>query len=563
MNSFRYKFLLIIFFAFVFFPFKGEATVLDFNVDSDYDYKGRSEITAFLNKIGEHAYFFVEDNYYNSLSADNKKIFSDSIKALSDEFDNVIYPQLTALYGYEWKPGIDNDDRITVLLSKFNTNSGGYFYSGDEYPVAQVMNSNEREMIYFNVDYVSDPLAKSYLAHEFMHLINFNQKERSYGVEEDVWLNEGRAEMASTLLGYDDVYNNSALQKRVKTFLQNPSDSLTEWKGDVADYGVLNIFMQYLVDHYGSKILVDSLNSSKTGIDSLNYALIKNGYEENFYQVFSNWTIALLVNDCSLGEIYCFYRDGLTNLKVIPRLNYLPMSGESTLTMTDYSKNWTSNWIKFIGGNGTLELEFVGDERTTFKVPYVIKNSNGTYSIGYFNLDGTTTGKIYIENFGNIYDSITIIPSIQGEIRGFNNLENYYKFIWSASILNENSNDNENLVSQLTAQIEYLKNEIAKVQAQIAAILNQKSSCQFDNNLYYGMSNNNDVECLQQFLKNQGSEIYPEGIVTGNFYDLTLQAVVRFQEKYASEILYPVGLQKGTGFVGVMTRDKINQLLGN
>jgi len=87
-------------------------------------------------------------------------------------------------------------------------------------------------------------------------------------------------------------------------------------------------------------------------------------------------------------------------------------------------------------------------------------------------------------------------------------------------------------------------------------------SCQrLDNNLYFGLRNNNEVQCLQEFLKNQGPEIYPEGYITGNFFSLTQQAVIRFQEKYAAEILAPLGLQAGTGYVGSFTRAKINQLL--
>jgi peptidoglycan hydrolase-like protein with peptidoglycan-binding domain len=68
------------------------------------------------------------------------------------------------------------------------------------------------------------------------------------------------------------------------------------------------------------------------------------------------------------------------------------------------------------------------------------------------------------------------------------------------------------------------------------------------------MSNNSDVQCLQNFLKNQGQSIYPEGLITGNFGSLTQQAVIRFQAKY--------GIIQ-TGYVGPITRAKINQILSS
>lgn len=73
-------------------------------------------------------------------------------------------------------------------------------------------------------------------------------------------------------------------------------------------------------------------------------------------------------------------------------------------------------------------------------------------------------------------------------------------------------------------------------------------------------SSGDDVKALQQLLRDEG--VFPNGLVTGFFGSLTKQAVIRFQEKYAVDILTPAGLTSGTGLVGPGTRKKINDLLG-
>ncbi len=72
--------------------------------------------------------------------------------------------------------------------------------------------------------------------------------------------------------------------------------------------------------------------------------------------------------------------------------------------------------------------------------------------------------------------------------------------------------------------------------------------------------NNQDVTKLQTFLSRDTS-LYPEGLVTGYFGPLTEQAAIRFQEKYANEILKPLGLNHGTGIVGSATLRKLNELV--
>jgi len=553
-------------------PFFASADFLgqkvNFFIESSYDLNKREQISATLQKTTLQLYFYVDDNWWNSLDYQKKQEIEKSLDSLASEFQSKIYPTSTSNFGYEWKPGIDKNEIITILLHPMIEEAGGYFRSGDEYPRLQVPRSNEREMFYLNANYITNPLAKSFLAHEFSHLITLNQKEKIQGVEEEIWLNEARAEYISTLLGYDDEYRESNLQRRVNIFLENPSDSITEWKNEKVDYGALNIFIQYLVDHYGKEILIDSLHSKLTGIPSLNEALKKNGFSENFSQIFVDWTIAVVVNDCSLGKKYCYLNQNLTNLRLTPMVNFLPMTGESTLSVSTDTKDWAGNWYRFVGGKGFLKLNFVGSSWVKFKIPYLIRDIQGNYSLNFINLDENQKGEISVSDFGEENIFLIIIPSIQNKISGFSSNEPSYSFFWSASVSKnkeEKKEEEAELIVKLLAQIEELKKQIAEVQAKINAILasrGQKITCgKFERNLYFGMTNSAEVICLQQFLKSQGVEIYPEGLVTGNFLDLTKTAVIKFQEKYASEILVSLGLEKGTGFVGEKTRTKINQML--
>lgn len=536
----------------------------NFSINSSYDLQKREETSATLQKISDQIYYYIDDNWWNGLDSLKKEAMLKILGDLSSEFEKKIYPTIVSSFGPEWRPGIDKDSRITVLFHPMNENTGGYFNSGDEYPKIQNPKSNQREMIYLNAHYIEKTLLKSFLAHELVHLITFNQKDKTYDVSEDIWLNEARADYAPTLLGYDDVFEGSNLQLRIRMFLEKPSDSLTTWENNKYDYGTINLFTQYLVENYGKEILTDSIFSKSTGITSINEALKKRGFSANFSQIFEDWTIAVLINDCSQSERYCYKNTNLKKVKISPQLNFLPLTGESSFQLTNANYDWSANWYKVVGGKGKLILEFDGQDEGSFSLNFVLCDLQEVCRVQKMSLDGEKKGQTILEDFSKNYQSLIIIPAIHTKDFYPEGSRPTYLFTWKVSAVEKTADEKEaELILSLLAQIESLKKELARLQALIGFNGGGQSvTCQkLERNLYSGMTNNADVRCLQQFLKNQGAEIYSGGLITGNFGMLTYQAVVRFQEKYRSEILTPSGLEKGTGFVGAATRYKINQMI--
>lgn len=75
----------------------------------------------------------------------------------------------------------------------------------------------------------------------------------------------------------------------------------------------------------------------------------------------------------------------------------------------------------------------------------------------------------------------------------------------------------------------------------------------FTRNLFLGLREDPDVLRLQEFLRKDGFFTYPES--TGNFFTATQKAVIQFQKTHS--------ITPATGYVGTLTRTKINELMTN
>ena len=241
---------------------------------TDIENRNVYPVQGTLHVVTNHAYWYI---------ADGVRFNMEDLEQSARVFEEEIRPRVTAVFGTELVPGVDNDVRLTVLHAPLS-GVAGYYSSVDEYPSIVHPHSNQREMIYMTS---SLPLnSRSYLgtlAHEFTHAIQFRADD-----SDEIWVNEGLAEIGVEVAGYMPSFRNA--------FLSRPSTSLINWPETFGSssysYGGANLFFEYLGQQYGREsleVLMEHPYDSIRGVDAyLQYV----GDSRSFTDVFADWTVA-------------------------------------------------------------------------------------------------------------------------------------------------------------------------------------------------------------------------------------------------------------------------------
>jgi hypothetical protein len=272
---------------------------LDFIVNKDLTGDHRA-LPAILRHISNNAYWWTSVNV---------RVDEDEIISTAQTFEEEILRINRETFGTEWSPGIDNDPRIHILLVNEPRwdNTIGYFSSIHEYPKSVEPSSNKKEIFFVNLGAMAiDSRAFSgELAQAYQRLIHWNQDPN-----EDFWLKEAMSQLAVFLSGAPSVGNGLRFTN-AELFANDPSIQLTSrpedrsLRGDspiYAHYAAERLFVIYLLEQFGSQLIMDIVQNPAPGVLGIQGELAKIPGSPSFEDIFASWIVANLINRTSLED---------------------------------------------------------------------------------------------------------------------------------------------------------------------------------------------------------------------------------------------------------------------
>lgn len=222
------------------------------------------------------------------------------LERAAQTFEQEIYPRTREIFGSEVQPGVDGDNRITILNADDPSERVLGYYSSQDSLTRQVNRySNEREMFFMNIALMAfdDPTYLDVLAHEFQHMIHQNEQPGSA-----TWFNEGASQLSEDLNGY---YNNGF----VPFYLFDTDVQLNAWAtgpgASGAHYGAAHLFLRYIYAQYAGEEQIRPLVRANAGNNLqafVDLAAATRPDITSFGQLVADWAVANLIDDRDAGD---------------------------------------------------------------------------------------------------------------------------------------------------------------------------------------------------------------------------------------------------------------------
>lgn len=311
-------------------------------------------------QLGDTAPFWITDNDTGAkrkitaalaYHSDSLNIWIESgqpvrdIEAAARRIEQQIVPTDRAFFGNEWRPGIDGDPRLNILHThKMGGNVAAAFQQSDEYVQAINPFSNERELLYINLDAVtvnSDDYFAA-VAHELQHLIQWHTDSN-----EDLWLNEGLSELA--------VHLNGLPTGREAAYVGQTDLQLTalSQEPDVAGahYAAAFLFATYFFDRFGQTATQALVQDGANGRSSFNTLLAP--HQLTFDDLFADWLVANYLNSSGHTGGVVPYQ----TISLLP-INPTPMPSSGSASVSQYGADY---WL--IESEQPITLRFSGSRQ--------------------------------------------------------------------------------------------------------------------------------------------------------------------------------------------------------
>jgi len=260
-----------------------------------YQDPGRfAEVTAVARHIGARTAIFVDE------AAPAGGYDAADLKVFSDHFDDVIYPEVTGLFGRV--SDLDSNERVVILFTpavNALTDRGdrgfvaGFFFGGDLVPGG--LGSNDGEVFYAVVPdpagTVSDARSKAdllevvpaILAHEFQHMVGYNERVLVRGGDprDATWLSEALAQYAEDLVAtrYAElgdaasaVLFRSGVRERARRYLNDPASVsliVSTGQGSLEERGAGFLYIVYLAQRFGEDVVARLTKTTRVGVESV------------------------------------------------------------------------------------------------------------------------------------------------------------------------------------------------------------------------------------------------------------------------------------------------------